>query len=60
MILHHKGMDGTFEYSEEDKCYHGKLLGIDDLVTYESDDFYQLEKEFISAIYDYWETRDKL
>lgn len=49
----YNGYKGTSEYSLEDKVYHGKLLDINDLVTYESKTEEGLEKEFKLAIKDY-------
>ena len=44
---------GSIEYSEEDKCLHGKILGIDDLVTFEGESISQLEQEFQEAVEEY-------
>ena len=41
------------EFSAEDKCLHGKIDGIADLVTFEADDAHEIEKEFRSAVDDY-------
>lgn len=52
-ILEYKGYNGTLEFSLEDKVYHGKLLYIKDLVTYESKTKEGIEKEFKLAVKDY-------
>ena len=44
---------GTVEYSSEDKVLHGKLIGIDDLVTYEGQSVEELEKAFRDSVDDY-------
>lgn len=31
--LEHKGYQGTVEYSAEDECLFGKIIGINDLIT---------------------------
>jgi predicted HicB family RNase H-like nuclease len=36
--IEHKGYVGSAEYSDEDEVFHGKLLCIRDLVTYEATD----------------------
>ncbi len=41
------------EFSAEDKCLHGKIDGIADLVTFEADNAHEIEKEFRSAVDDY-------
>ena len=46
--LTYKDYSGTFEYSEEDKIYHGKLLDVNGLVTFEGSN----EKELIRAFKD--------
>ncbi len=52
-IIEYNEYKGTSEYSLEDKVYHGKLLYINDLVTYESKTEEGLEKEFKLATKDY-------
>lgn len=51
--LHYRGFTGSVEYSEEDGVFHGKLLDIRDLVTYEADSISELNSEFISVVDDY-------
>lgn len=51
--LHYRGFTGSIEYSEDDGVYHGKILDIKDLVTYEADSISELNSEFISTIDDY-------
>ncbi|NLF41700.1 MAG: type II toxin-antitoxin system HicB family antitoxin [Bacteroidales bacterium] len=54
--LEHKGFLGSIEVSVEDDCLHGKILFIDDLVTYEADTPKGLKDEFVAAVDDYLET----
>ena len=54
--IKHRGIAGEIRYSDEDKCWHGKLLGINDLVTYEAESPEQLEEEFKIAVDDYLDT----
>ena len=51
--IEHKGYIGSIEYSSDDKCFFGKLEMIDDLVTFESDNAYDLEKNFRNAVDEY-------
>ena len=54
--LKYKEYEGTCEIDvEEDICY-GKLLFIDDLITYEAETPKQLKKEFQAAVDDYIQT----
>ncbi len=54
--LEYKGYIGSVEFSAEDECFHGKLLYIRDLVTYEATTAKSLLKAFRSAIDDYLTT----
>ena len=55
-MLAHKGYNGSIETSVEDNVLHGKVLCINDLVTYEATTLAELKKEFIAAVDDYLET----
>lgn len=55
-VLRYKGFLGSIEASPADKCLYGKLLYIDDLVTYEAETIAQLESEFKDAVDDYHHT----
>ena len=59
-LLSHGGVAGTSEWSEEDKCYHGKIAGILDLVTFKGKDYEELKEEFVMAVDDWHETRTAL
>lgn len=48
--LHYKGFSGSYEISFEDKCLHGKILFINDLVTYEGTTTDELQEAFLSAV----------
>ena len=45
-ILTYKGFMGTVHFSAEDKVFHGKIEGIDDLVTFEGKSVDELIKAF--------------
>jgi predicted HicB family RNase H-like nuclease len=51
--LEYKGYSGSVEYSAEDRCLHGKIIGIRDLVSYEGRRVDDLEKNFRAAIDEY-------
>lgn len=52
--LKYKGYIGSVEYSEEDNCLYGKVLGMNkDLISYEGDTVADLKKDFEGAIDDY-------
>ena len=52
-ILRYKGYSAKPEYSVEDRIFYGKILGIDDLVDFSSENAKDLEREFQSAVNDY-------
>jgi predicted HicB family RNase H-like nuclease len=54
-IMTHNGYVGSVRYSEEDEVFHGKLEGIDALVTYEGQTVKELKKAFYDAVDDYLE-----
>jgi predicted HicB family RNase H-like nuclease len=49
-LLSHRGFHGTAEVSYEDDCLHGKVLFIDDLVTYEGGTPAELKTAFVDAV----------
>ena len=49
--LYHKGYKGSVEYSEEDKCLYGKILGLDNsLILYEGNSIDELKEDFKDGI----------
>jgi predicted HicB family RNase H-like nuclease len=51
--LSYKGYIGTVEYDPDDKILFGKVLGINDLISYEGSSVPELESDFKTAISDY-------
>ncbi len=51
--LQYKGYFTNIQYSSEDRVLHGKIEGIDDLVTFESESAADIESEFHAAVDDY-------
>lgn len=49
--MEYKGFKGTIEFSEEDGCFFGKVLGIGgNLVAYEGDTEEELRKDFEKSV----------
>lgn len=62
-VLESRGYKGTLSYSVTDNVYHGKIVGVDDLITYEADSYEELVEEFKDAVLeymDYIENRGKI
>lgn len=59
-ILKYKEYDGTAELDMARRVCRGKILFIDDLVTYEAASPHDLQKEFEAAVDDYLETCKEL
>jgi len=49
-ILSHKEYKGSIEVSVEDGCLHGKILFIEDMITYEGRSVEELKNAFIEAV----------
>lgn len=56
-LLEYKGYFTVIEFDSESKVLHGKVEGIDDLVTFESESAKEIEKEFHDAVDDWLEFR---
>ena len=52
-ILQYKGYFSVIHYSAEDQVLYGKIEGIDDLITFESDSTAKIAAEFQNAVDDY-------
>lgn len=59
-IVKYNGYVGSIEISIDDNCLHGKILFINDLVTYEALTPNELELEFQAAVTDYLESCHEL
>ena len=51
--MEYKGFVGSVLYSDQDECFAGKILGINDLVTFEGDSVKELKQSFHEAVEDY-------
>lgn len=52
-LLSYKNYNGTVEYSKEDECLYGKVVGIKSLLSYEGNSIQELEQEFKNTIDEY-------
>ena len=52
-VLEYKGYWSKVEFDSESLILHGKVEGINDLVTFESDSTEKIEEEFHNAVDDY-------
>ena len=52
-VLTYKDYYGTVSYNAEDEVLHGKIIGINDLVTYEAGSTTKLKNAFHEAVDDY-------
>jgi predicted HicB family RNase H-like nuclease len=53
--LKYKGYIATVHFSTEDEVFHGKVIGINDLVTFEGSSVTELKDAFKEAVEDYLE-----
>ena len=51
--INYNGYFGSVEFSNEDNIFHGKIIGINDRITYEGDSVQNLRQDFISAVNEY-------
>lgn len=49
-LLVYKNYNGTVEYSKEDRCLFGKVIGIKSLLSYEGNSVEELEEDFQTVI----------
>ena len=54
-LLSYKNYNGTVEYSSEDNCLFGKVIGLKSLLSYEGYSVQELEQDFHSVIDEYLE-----
>lgn len=52
-LLSYKNYNGTVEYSKEDNCLYGKVIGLKSLLSYEGDSIQELETGFKDVIDEY-------
>lgn len=52
-LLSYKNYNGTVEYSKDDECLYGKVVGIKSLLSYEGNSIQELEQEFKNTVDEY-------
>jgi predicted HicB family RNase H-like nuclease len=55
-VMQYKGYIATLHFSAEDEVFHGKIIGINDLIIFEGSSVKELKKAFKESIEDYLET----
>ena len=55
-MLQYKGYYASIHFSGSDKVFYGKIIGINDLVSFEGSSVRELERAFKEAVNDYLET----
>jgi predicted HicB family RNase H-like nuclease len=59
-VLEYKGYIGSVEFSSEDRVFFGKVVGINDLITFEGESVQELEGAFHEMVDDYLQTCKQL
>lgn len=59
-LLTYKGLSARVEFDARDMLFYGRLLGIDDLITFHGESVSELKEAFQEAVIDYLETCKKL
>lgn len=59
MKLKYKNYHGTYEFFPKDKEYHGRIIGISDIIHFCAKNLKDLKKEFEFSVEDYLETCKK-
>ena len=52
-VLNYEGFVASVHFSTEDDVFHGKLVGVDDLVTFEGQTVDELKSAMEAAVEDY-------
>lgn len=60
MVFSYSGYDGSVEYDDRDKIFHGRVLGISDVIAYEGESITELEQDFRDAVDSYSMGLDEL
>lgn len=54
--LNYKGYTGSVQFDAADRIFHGRVLGIADIIGFEGESVKELEQDFRNAVDDYLET----
>jgi len=55
-ILKHKGYIGSVNFDADDRIFHGRVMGLEDVIGFEGSTVNELEQDFHNAVDDYLET----
>lgn len=55
MKLMHKGYVAVVEFDEENELFHGDVVGVDDVITFEAATVPELRQAFADSVNDYLE-----
>jgi predicted HicB family RNase H-like nuclease len=58
--MSYKGYFGSVEFSDEDNVFFGRIIGINDRITFEGSDVKSLRGDFENAVDEYLETCSQL
>ena len=58
--MSYKGYYGSVEFSDDDNVFYGRIIGINDRITYEGDNVKSLRKDFKEAVDEYLEICSQL
>jgi predicted HicB family RNase H-like nuclease len=54
--MSYRGYFGSVEFSDEDNVFFGRIIGVNDRITYEGDNVEALRSDFQEAVDEYLET----
>lgn len=54
-MLKHKGYIGSAEFDDEDEVFHGRVIGIRDVITFQGISVEELKDAFTDSVEDYLE-----
>lgn len=52
-MMKYKGYTGHVEYDDEARIFHGEVLGIKDVITFQGTTVYEIEQAFKDSVNDY-------
>ena len=58
--MEYKGYFGSIEYSDEDRCFYGKVLGIKSLILFEGTNVQELEDSFHQMLDEYLKHQEEV
>ncbi len=59
-VLKYRGYTGSVNFDADDKIFHGRVLGVSDVIGFEGKSVNELEQDFASSIDDYFEMCQEL